>query len=70
LSVSNRDDQFRNRLCERIGHLVVATEFHVGDCIMFRFDDGGTVEQVRRDALLAFRKTFGVEVPWEKPGRS
>jgi hypothetical protein len=48
-SVSDRDDQFRNRLCERIGHIVVATEFYAGDCIVFRFDDGGTVEVSLRE---------------------
>jgi hypothetical protein len=48
-SVSDRDDQFRNRLCERIGHIVMATEFHARDCIVFRFDDGGTVEVSLRE---------------------
>ena len=48
-SVSDRDDQFRNRLCERIAHIVMATEFHAGDCIVLRFDDGGTVEVSLRE---------------------
>jgi hypothetical protein len=48
-SVSDRDDQFRNRLCERIGHIVMATEFRADDCIVFRFDDGGTVEVSPRE---------------------
>jgi hypothetical protein len=48
-SVSDRDDQFRNRLCERIGHIVADTEFHDRNCIVFRFDDGGTVEVSLRE---------------------
>jgi hypothetical protein len=48
-SVSDQDDQFRNRLCERIGHIVMATEFRAGDCILVRFDDGGTVEVSLRE---------------------
>jgi hypothetical protein len=48
-SVSDRDDQFRNRLCERIGHKVADTEFRAGNCILVRFDDGGTVEVSLRE---------------------
>lgn len=35
---------FRDRLCERIGHVVTVAAFRPNDCLAMGFDDGITVE--------------------------
>jgi hypothetical protein len=42
--VEDRDERFRNRLCERISHKVVGVAFRSGNCLTISFDDDGVIE--------------------------
>jgi hypothetical protein len=41
---------FRDRLCERIGHVVTDAAFRPDDCLALVFDDGIAVEASARDS--------------------
>src|SRR5713101_4512161 len=44
------DDQFRNRLCERIAHLVTGTSFRPSEGLALTFDDGSAIEVSLKDS--------------------
>jgi len=43
------DAEFRNRLCDCIGHVVSAADFRPGVCIHFRFEQGLSIEVSLRE---------------------
>ena len=47
--VENTDEQFRNRLCERIGRKVAAVAFHSGDYLAITFDDASIIKASMRE---------------------
>jgi hypothetical protein len=47
--VSDGDVEFRNRLCERIGHLVTGAALRPGDCLALSFEKGITIEASVRE---------------------
>jgi hypothetical protein len=49
-TVSDGHPDFRNQLCDCIGHLVEAANFKEGECIRILFDTGVAVEASLRDS--------------------
>lgn len=46
---SNGDPEFRNRLCDCIGHVVTGVALRPGDCLTLTFEGGASVEASLRD---------------------
>jgi hypothetical protein len=49
LRTSDGEPEFRNRLCDRIGHVVTDVALRPGDCLVLTFDDGSIIEASLRD---------------------
>ena len=61
--MSNEDDQFRNRLCERISHLVTGASFSESECLSITFDDGSTIEVSVKDSDYDGPEAFTFSIP-------
>src|SRR5260370_29197897 len=61
--MSDGDDQFRNRLCERIAHLVTGASFREGEGLSIAFDDGTTIEVSVKDNDYDGPEAFTFSVP-------